>query len=146
MAMAFKSASSRRSRTKEQDSPEAVEALVKELVAHAKLVAPGSPRPAQADSDENTTSEDVLFDREVDGVRCILARARKLPGDALRLSPREREVARMIAKGYPNKIIASVLEISVWTVSTHLRRIFAKLGVTTRASMIARLLDDGRLR
>jgi DNA-binding CsgD family transcriptional regulator len=47
----------------------------------------------------------------------------------------------MVAKGYPNKVIARVLEISSWTVSTHLRRIFAKLGVTTRASMVARLMD-----
>jgi DNA-binding NarL/FixJ family response regulator len=143
--MAFKSASSRKPRTREQDSPEAVDALVKELVAHAKHVAPGSPRPAQAGPDEDAASEDVLFDREVDGVRCILARARKLPGDALHLSPREREVARMIAKGYPNKIIASVLEISVWTVSTHLRRIFAKLGVTSRTAMVTRMFKDGKM-
>jgi DNA-binding CsgD family transcriptional regulator len=34
-----------------------------------------------------------------------------------------------------------VLEISVWTVGTHLRRIFAKLGVGTRASMVAQLLE-----
>jgi DNA-binding CsgD family transcriptional regulator len=65
-------------------------------------------------------------------------------GDAAALSPRELEIARMVAKGYPNKVIARVLEISSWTVSTHLRRIFAKLGVTTRASMIAQLLDGGR--
>ena len=143
--MAFKSASRRKGGTKEQDSPEAVEALVKEAVACAKHVAPGSPRPAQAGSDGTNASEDVLFDREVDGVRCILARARKLPGDALRLSPREREVVRMIAKGYPNKLIASVLEISVWTVSTHLRRIFAKLGVTSRTAMVTRMFRDGKM-
>jgi DNA-binding CsgD family transcriptional regulator len=142
--MAFKSASSRKCRTNEQGSPEAVEALFKELVAHAKHVAPGSPRPAQAGSD-NDASEDVLFDREVDGVRCRLARAREVPGDALRLSPREREVARMISKGYPNKIIASVLEISVWTVSTHLRRIFAKLGVTSRTAMVTKMFKDGKM-
>lgn len=90
----------------------------------------------------------VLLDLIVDGVRCVLSRRpveEELRSEAAALSPREREIARMIAKGYPNKVIARVLEISSWTVSTHLRRIFAKLGVTTRASMIARLLDDGRL-
>ena len=43
----------------------------------------------------------------------------------------------MVAKGYANKTIASVLDISSWTVSSHLRRIFSKLGVTSRAAMVA---------
>jgi DNA-binding CsgD family transcriptional regulator len=51
----------------------------------------------------------------------------------------------MVAKGYPNKVIARVLEISSWTVSTHLRRIFAKLGVSSRAAMVAQLLEEGKL-
>lgn len=55
------------------------------------------------------------------------------------LSPRELEIARMVALGYPNKTIASLLDISPWTVNTHLKRIFAKLDVTTRAAMVARL-------
>ena len=45
----------------------------------------------------------------------------------------------MVAQGHPNKIIAGVLNISSWTVCTHLRRVFAKLGVTSRAAMVARL-------
>jgi len=48
----------------------------------------------------------------------------------------------MVAKGYPNKTIAAVLDISVWTVSSHLRRIFAKYGVASRAAMVARLLEE----
>ena len=48
----------------------------------------------------------------------------------------------MVAQGYPNKTIAAVLEISSWTVSTHLRRVFAKLGVRSRAAMVARLVGD----
>ena len=51
----------------------------------------------------------------------------------------------MIAKGYPNKTIAAVLEISPWTVGTHLRRIFAKLNVPSRAAMVARVMDAGLL-
>jgi len=83
----------------------------------------------------------VILDLEVDGVRCVLSRRPEEEKGGATLSPREREIARMVAKGYPNKVIARVLEISSWTVSTHLRRIFAKLGVTTRASMVARLME-----
>jgi DNA-binding CsgD family transcriptional regulator len=57
------------------------------------------------------------------------------------LSPREAEVARIVAQGCPNKTIASVLDISTFTVSSYLRRIFAKLGVNSRAAMVARLLE-----
>ncbi len=62
------------------------------------------------------------------------------------LSPRELEVARLIASGLPNKLVAHQLNISNWTVCTHLRRTFSKLGVTTRASMVARLHQSGSLR
>lgn len=134
--MAAKPASARKRREEPQDAAETVETLVKELLARAS---PG-PRPPQTDE-----LDDVLFDREIDGVRCVVSRKRKPAVETLPLSPREREVARMIAKGYPNKIIASVLEISVWTVSTHLRRIFAKLGVTSRTAMVTRMFKDGRL-
>jgi hypothetical protein len=47
----------------------------------------------------------------------------------------------MVARGH--KMIADVLSISSWTVCTHLRRIFAKAGVGSRAAMVARL--DPRL-
>ncbi len=60
---------------------------------------------------------------------------------ALSLSPREREIVRMVAQGRQNKVIAAVLNISSWTVCTHLRRIFAKLGVTSRAAMVAKVAD-----
>jgi len=84
--------------------------------------------------------EKVILDLEVDGVRCVLVRRPLQAGqNEVALSPREREIARMVAKGYPNKVIARVLEISSWTVSTHLRRIFAKLGVSSRAAMVAKL-------
>jgi len=55
------------------------------------------------------------------------------------LSPREQEIVRLVAEGLPNKCISAVLEISSWTVATHLRRVFAKLGVNSRAAMVARL-------
>jgi DNA-binding CsgD family transcriptional regulator len=92
------------------------------------------------------SAEDVMLDMEVKGVRCVLIRShQKASRGQVALSPREQEIARMVAKGYPNKIIADVLDISSWTVCTHLRRMFAKLGVGSRAAMVARLLEEGTI-
>ncbi len=52
------------------------------------------------------------------------------------LTTRELEVVCLIAFGLSNKQIASRLSISAWTVSAHLRRIFAKLHVDTRAAVV----------
>jgi DNA-binding CsgD family transcriptional regulator len=54
------------------------------------------------------------------------------------LSAREQEIARMVARGYTNKMVAAVLEISTWTVDTYLRRIFSKLSVRSRSAMVTR--------
>jgi DNA-binding CsgD family transcriptional regulator len=48
----------------------------------------------------------------------------------------------MVGAGYPNKTIAARLGISSWTVSTHLRRMFAKVGVNSRAALVARVLEE----
>jgi DNA-binding CsgD family transcriptional regulator len=90
-------------------------------------------------------AEEVLVDTEVDGARYLLVRMRPLGCSRIQLSPREQEIVRMVAKGHPNKVIADVLNISSWTVCTHLRRIFAKLGVGSRAAMVAQLLELGVL-
>ena len=85
----------------------------------------------------------IVLEEEVDGVRYVLIRSqRQTPSAPALLSPREQEIARLVAKGHPNKVIAAVLEISPWTVSTHLRRIFAKLNVGSRAAMVAHLLEE----
>jgi DNA-binding CsgD family transcriptional regulator len=112
----------------------------------------GEPTPTQVRLLRELVSEThapdaagVLLDAEIDGVRLTLMRRVAEPDDGLDLSPREREIARMIAKGHPNKAIAAVLEISAWTVNTYLRRIFSKLGVCSRAEMVAKLMAAGLL-
>lgn len=85
-----------------------------------------------------------LLDVEVDGVRCRFVRVARSPEAPAALSPREREIARMVAKGHTNQAIADVLGISAWTVSTHLRQVFAKLGVNSRAAMVAGVLNNER--
>jgi DNA-binding CsgD family transcriptional regulator len=54
------------------------------------------------------------------------------------LTRRELQIVMLVAEGKVNKQIADLLKISEWTVSTHLRRIFVKLGVDSRAAMIYR--------
>jgi DNA-binding CsgD family transcriptional regulator len=57
---------------------------------------------------------------------------------ASRLTGRELEIAVLVAQGYATKNIAFRLRISEWTVATYLRRIFAKLDVSSRAAMVYR--------
>lgn len=85
-------------------------------------------------------NKDVLMTYDLDGTRILVVRDDPNRVRLQDLSQREQEIVRMVAKGFPNKAIADVLEISVWTVGTHLRRIFSKLGVTTRAAMVAKLV------
>jgi DNA-binding CsgD family transcriptional regulator len=54
------------------------------------------------------------------------------------LTTRELQIATLVALGCPNKQVADKLHISEWTVATYLRRVFAKLGVDTRAAMTYR--------
>jgi two-component system nitrate/nitrite response regulator NarL len=73
----------------------------------------------------------------IDGLQYTLLRSQSKHN--CHLSPQESEIVRLVAEGMPNKCISTVLQISSWTVATHLRRIFAKLGVTSRAAMVARV-------
>jgi two-component system, NarL family, response regulator LiaR len=56
------------------------------------------------------------------------------PGEepAENLTPRERQVLDLIARGLPNKLIARELEVSEKTVKNHVSHVLAKLGVTDR--------------
>jgi len=60
------------------------------------------------------------------------------PDIASLLTERELQIAALIAVGWPNKQVALQLGISEWTVSAHLRRIFIKLNVDSRAAMVYR--------
>ncbi|MGE2736322.1 helix-turn-helix domain-containing protein [Mycolicibacterium vaccae] len=121
-------------RREEISAPRAIQQLLAEVIA-------AEPKPREFTGYVELT--DVLLDIEVDGVRCIVLKTRPHRSPAPALTARELEIARMVARGLPNKSMATVLDISTWTVSSHLRRMFAKLGVTTRAEMIGRLLEEG---
>ena len=62
-----------------------------------------------------------------------------LVADACRLTAREREVTRLVARGLHTDAIAARLYLSAWTVQDHLKSIFEKVGVATRGELVARL-------
>lgn len=57
------------------------------------------------------------------------------------LSPRESEVLELLARGYFYKEITEALGISMSTVNTHVRRVYEKLHVHSRAQAVAKLAD-----
>ena len=61
------------------------------------------------------------------------------------LTPREREVLRMVAMGLTGQDIAAALVVSPETVSTHVRNIREKLGARSRAHALALALRRGEL-
>ena len=123
-----------------EDQDTYVTEAFKTLVGLVEKISAGA-----VDKPGENNSEDILIDTEVKGARYLLVRLPQSAATRIQLSPREQEIVRMVAKGHPNKVIADVLNISAWTVCTHLRRIFAKLGVGSRAAMVARLLEVGVL-
>lgn len=52
------------------------------------------------------------------------------------LSPREREVLRLLARGHTNREVAALLTLSVKTIETHRSRLGDKLGAHTRAELV----------
>jgi DNA-binding NarL/FixJ family response regulator len=60
-------------------------------------------------------------------------------GPAGRLTPRELEVARLVARGHTNRMIGEALYISDSTVKVHVRHILDKLGARSRAELAARI-------
>ncbi|HEY7010494.1 MAG TPA: AAA family ATPase [Jatrophihabitantaceae bacterium] len=57
------------------------------------------------------------------------------------LTPQERQVAALIRQGLSNRDAAAQLFLSPRTVDFHLRNVFSKLGVTSRAELAALQLD-----
>lgn len=73
----------------------------------------------------------------------LASRAERARREALLadLSPREREVLELLARGMANRGIAEALDISPRTVEVHKARVMSKLGVSNLAELV-RIADD----
>jgi two-component system, NarL family, nitrate/nitrite response regulator NarL len=75
---------------------------------------------------------DKLLEREA-GIKAV----------AETLTPREFEVARMIAKGVPSKTVASRLAISEGTAKLHLHHVYEKLKLDGRMALVRYMQSKG---
>ncbi len=72
---------------------------------------------------------------------CGLRRATPGPANPFDLSPTERSITRLVAKGLTNREIGAEPFVSAKTVEYHLGRIFTKLGVGSRRELRTRVLS-----
>jgi DNA-binding NarL/FixJ family response regulator len=85
----------------------------------------------------------TLFTPDV--VASLLKRGREIHTLRESITPREKEVLRLMAAGTPSREIASRLGISYTTVRAHLRSVDAKLGVHSKLEAILKARELGIL-
>lgn len=79
-------------------------------------------------------------------VQSFQQHVRASDGAAEELSPREKEVLNLLARGFLYKEIAESLSISTPTVNTYIRRIYEKLHVRSRAQAVAKFTHIATIR
>ena len=110
-------------------------ALLALLLVH-RQTARREPLPEVTPSQMSGVSGTPLLGQRSDIVAACIAL-----GDRFELTPREREVFLLLAQNYRAPYIAEKLVVSQSTVKTHMRNLYAKLGVHSQAELL--LLVDG---
>src|SRR6266545_4782571 len=115
-----------------------------QLGAARCMMALGRPELAKA----HARAAEKLLERwpgwRRDEARALLVRLRTAPRRAQGpLTPREREVAQLVAEGLSNGEVAKRLFISTKTASVHVSNILGKLGMSSRAEIAAWAVGTG---
>ena len=92
---------------------------------------------------------------EAMGFRCFAERTRvelgatgehvrkREVGTAEELTPQEAQIAALVSRGHANREIAAQLFVTRNTVEYHLRKVFRKLGVSSRTQLAHRVINEG---
>jgi DNA-binding CsgD family transcriptional regulator len=70
------------------------------------------------------------------------ARSATIRLEAIGATPREREVATLLARGLSRAEMAETLVVSPHTVEDHVKNLYEKLGVASRQELVARVFVD----
>jgi DNA-binding NarL/FixJ family response regulator len=138
--------------------PDAVRALcVMYPGAHVVIVAPDDRRSGELRRLLRAGADAVVFDAQAEACLALTVRAvyagqivvpRALRQHVVRqpLSHREKQILRLVVRGFTNRQIADELYLAESTVKTHLSSAFAKLDTHSRAEVTALILDpdEGR--
>jgi DNA-binding NarL/FixJ family response regulator len=99
--------------------------------------------------------KNMLRKELLDTIRTVHAGRRRIPDEIAKelgehsledaLTEREIEVLKMVARGIPNKVIASDLALAEPTVKSHLKNIFQKLGANDRTHAVTIAIRRGYL-
>jgi RNA polymerase sigma factor (sigma-70 family) len=76
-------------------------------------------------------------------IATLLAKRRSIEAQLDRLTPREREVLRLMAEGLPSRQVASEMGISYTTVRTHIRSLGSKLAVHSKLEAVVKARELG---
>jgi len=76
-------------------------------------------------------------------IATLLAKRRTIDAQLDRLTPREKDVLRLMAEGYPSRAIAAELGISYTTVRTHIRSLGSKLAVHSKLEAVVKARELG---
>lgn len=76
-------------------------------------------------------------------IATLLAKRKAIEAQLERLTPREKDVLRLMAEGLPSRAIAAELGISYTTVRTHIRSLGGKLAVHSKLEAIVKARELG---
>ena len=76
-------------------------------------------------------------------IATLIVNRRSIEAQLERLTPREKEVLRLLAEGYPSRSIAAEMGISYTTVRTHIRGLGSKLAVHSKLEAVVKARELG---
>lgn len=127
--------------------------VVHAVAAHARRVGRGETDEvarsrARTSAGRWITLHGSLVDGHPDGRIAVILEPARAPeiapliAMAYGLTPRERDVARLVIQGLSTEEIANSLFVSKHTVTDHLKSIFGKIGVRTRRELVTQVFAE----